>query len=45
MATQRNYFDGRYTGSEKGSNLTLPDILRVAEAYHIKKKKSKITVI
>jgi len=41
MATQRNYFDGRYTGSEKGSNLTLPDILRVAEAYSIKNEKIK----
>jgi acetolactate synthase-1/2/3 large subunit len=39
MTTQRNYFEGRYTGSEKSSNLTLPDILRVAEAYNIKSEK------
>jgi acetolactate synthase-1/2/3 large subunit len=35
MATQRNYFDGRYTASEPSSHLTLPDIIRVAEAYGI----------
>ena len=39
MATQRNYFNGRYTGSEKNSKLTLPDIRRIAEAYNIKNEK------
>ena len=33
MATQRNYFDGRFVGSEPGSRLTLPDIEKVAAAY------------
>jgi acetolactate synthase-1/2/3 large subunit len=33
MATQRNYFDGRFVGSEPSSHLTLPDISRVAGAY------------
>jgi acetolactate synthase-1/2/3 large subunit len=33
MATQRNYFDGRFVGSEASSHLTLPDIERVAAAY------------
>src|SRR5207302_2792937 len=35
MATQRNYFQGRYVGSEPSSHLTLPNVLRVAEAYGI----------
>jgi len=35
MATQRNYFQGRFTGSEPSSHLTLPDVRRVAEAYGI----------
>jgi len=35
MATQRNYFQGRFTGSDPSSHLTLPDIERVAEAYGI----------
>jgi acetolactate synthase-1/2/3 large subunit len=35
MTTQRNYFDGRYVGSEPSSHLTLPNVLRVAEAYGI----------
>ncbi|MGA2146125.1 MAG: thiamine pyrophosphate-binding protein [Bryobacteraceae bacterium] len=33
MATQRNYFGGRFVGSEASSHLTLPDIERVAAAY------------
>jgi acetolactate synthase-1/2/3 large subunit len=35
MATQRNYFQSRMVGSDPSSNLTLPDIRRVAEAYGI----------
>jgi acetolactate synthase-1/2/3 large subunit len=35
MATQRNYFQGRFTGSDSSSRLTLPDLMRVAEAYGI----------
>jgi acetolactate synthase I/II/III large subunit len=35
MATQRNYFQGRMVGSTPSSLLTLPNILKVAEAYGI----------
>jgi acetolactate synthase-1/2/3 large subunit len=35
MATQRNYFQGRMVGSDPSSQLTLPDIRKVAEAYGI----------
>lgn len=35
MATQRNYFQGHFTGSEPSSHLTLPNITRVAAAYGI----------
>jgi acetolactate synthase I/II/III large subunit len=35
MATQRNYFQGRFTGSDPSSHLTLPDIRLVANAYGI----------
>jgi acetolactate synthase I/II/III large subunit len=35
IATQRNFFQGRFTGSEPSSGLTLPDLVRVAEAYGI----------
>ena len=35
VATQRNYFQGRFTGSEPSSHLTLPNIIRVAAAYGI----------
>jgi acetolactate synthase-1/2/3 large subunit len=35
MATQRNYFQGRFVGSEPSSHLTLPDVIKVAEAYGI----------
>jgi acetolactate synthase-1/2/3 large subunit len=35
MATQRNYFQGRMVGSNPSSHLTLPNILKVAEAYGI----------
>ena len=33
VSTQRNYFQGRLTGSDPSSGLTLPDITRVAAAY------------
>lgn len=33
MAMQRNHFQGRLVGSEPGSHFTLPNVLRVAEAY------------
>lgn len=33
MGMQRNYFQGHYVGSEPSSGLTLPNILKVAEAY------------
>jgi acetolactate synthase-1/2/3 large subunit len=33
---QRNYFEGRFIGSHPESGLTLPDTLKVAEAYGIK---------
>ncbi len=33
MNMQRNYFDGRYVGSEPGSGLTFPDIIKVGCAY------------
>jgi acetolactate synthase-1/2/3 large subunit len=35
MTTQRNYFDGRYYGSEPSGGLTLPDIYKIALAYGI----------
>jgi len=35
MATQRNYFQGRFAGSEPTSHLTLPNLTHVAEAYGI----------
>lgn len=39
MATQRNYFQSRMVGSDPSSNLTLPDIRRVAEAYGIESRE------
>jgi len=39
MATQRNYFKGRMVGSDPSSHLTLPDILKVAEAYGIQTRQ------
>jgi len=33
ISTQRNYFQGRLTGSDPSSGLTLPNITRVAAAY------------
>ena len=35
MGTQRNYFQGRLTGSDPSSKLTFPDITRVAAAYDL----------
>jgi acetolactate synthase I/II/III large subunit len=39
MATQRNYFQGRMVGSDPSSHLTLPNILKVAEAYGIQSRR------
>lgn len=36
MNTQRNMFDGFYVGSEPGSGLTLPDVVKLAAAYGIR---------
>jgi acetolactate synthase-1/2/3 large subunit len=33
MAMQRNYFEGRYVGSNSESGLTLPPLDKIAEAY------------
>ncbi|QUH28977.1 thiamine pyrophosphate-binding protein [Vallitalea guaymasensis] len=33
---QRNYFDSFYVGSEKNSEVSLPDICKVADAYNIR---------
>jgi acetolactate synthase-1/2/3 large subunit len=35
VTTQRNYFEGRFVGSNPESHLTLPNIRSVAEAYGI----------
>ena len=35
MSMQRNHFRSHYVGSETSSHLTLPDVVRVAEAYGI----------
>ena len=35
MATQRNYFQGRFAGADPSSHLTFPDIRRLAAAYGI----------
>jgi len=36
MSTQRNFFQGRFTGSEPSSGVTFPDVTRVAAAYGIR---------
>lgn len=36
QATQRNYFESFYVGSNEESGMTLPDITRVAEAFGLK---------
>jgi acetolactate synthase-1/2/3 large subunit len=36
VAMQRNHFKGRLVGSDPSSHLTLPDVMKVAEAYGIK---------
>jgi acetolactate synthase-1/2/3 large subunit len=33
MSMQRNYFSGRYVGSEPTSGLTLPDLVKIGDAY------------
>ncbi len=33
MNMQRSYFEGRYVGSEPGSGLTFPDVVKVGRAY------------
>lgn len=33
QATQRNYFEGNYVGSNTDSKLFIPDLLKVADAY------------
>jgi acetolactate synthase-1/2/3 large subunit len=35
MSTQKNYFQGRFVGSDPSSQLTLPDVRKVAEAFGI----------
>jgi len=35
-ATQRTHFDGHYVGSDPSSGLTLPNLIKIAEAYDIK---------
>jgi acetolactate synthase-1/2/3 large subunit len=36
MGAQRNHFRGHLVGSDPSSHLTLPDVMKVAEAYGIK---------
>jgi acetolactate synthase-1/2/3 large subunit len=36
QATQQNYFDGFFVGSNKDSGMTLPDICKVAQAFGLK---------
>jgi acetolactate synthase-1/2/3 large subunit len=36
IGAQRNHFQGRLVGSDPSSHLTLPDVMKVAEAYGIK---------
>jgi acetolactate synthase-1/2/3 large subunit len=36
IGAQRNHFKGRLVGSDPSSHLTLPDVMKVAEAYGIK---------
>jgi acetolactate synthase I/II/III large subunit len=36
QATQKNYFDGFFVGSNEESGMSLPDITRVAEAFGLK---------
>jgi acetolactate synthase-1/2/3 large subunit len=41
MAAQRNHFKGHLVGSDPSSHLTLPDVMKVAEAYGIKAMEIK----
>jgi acetolactate synthase-1/2/3 large subunit len=34
--TQRNYFNHRYVGSDPSSGVTIPDMIKIAEAYGLK---------
>ena len=34
-ASQRNYFEGRFYASDRASGLTLPDVVRVAQAFDL----------
>jgi acetolactate synthase-1/2/3 large subunit len=36
IGAQRNHFQGRLVGSDPSSHLTLPDVMKVAEAYGVK---------
>jgi len=37
--TQRNFFDGRMTGSDENSGVSIPDFIAVAQAFGLKTKK------
>ncbi len=41
IAAQRNHFGGHLVGSDPSSHLTLPDVMKVAEAYGIKAMEIK----
>ena len=41
MGAQRNHFKGRLVGSDPSSHLTLPDVMKVADAYGIKAMEIK----
>ena len=41
IGAQRNHFKGRLVGSDPSSHLTLPDVMKVAEAYGIKAMEIK----
>jgi acetolactate synthase-1/2/3 large subunit len=41
MGAQRNHFKGRLVGSDPSSHLTLPDVMKIAEAYGIKAMEIK----
>jgi acetolactate synthase-1/2/3 large subunit len=41
IGAQRNHFQGRLVGSDPSSHLTLPDVMKVAEAYGIKATEIK----
>jgi acetolactate synthase-1/2/3 large subunit len=41
IGAQRNHFAGRLVGSDPSSHLTLPDLIKVAEAYGVKAMEIK----